>query len=62
MICKTGKLTFLTQADAERRMASMKASPTNKTFICNRVYQCELCRGWHMTSKPRIVHERKAMP
>lgn len=52
MICKISrKIYFLSEKDARielRRIRSMEQE--NKKPI--RVYECDMCSGWHLTSKP----------
>lgn len=57
--CPTGKVRFqdhlaavhaLHKAQTARKFAADAGAPCHRREI--RCYACELCKGWHLTSKP----------
>jgi len=52
MICDmTGKDYFVDQKSAKEKMREIQ-NLDNSAIKPIRVYECNLCNGWHMTSKP----------
>lgn len=48
---KTNKIIFATESIAKGELRRIRNLPqTNKKPV--RVYECEYCGGWHLTSKP----------
>jgi len=69
MDCPAGKVCFLTGEDArkelrsiKKELRSMKQYKKSKHHLKNRkecrVYFCNLCGMWHLTSKPALTPEQ----
>lgn len=56
-ICR--KVRYHSQHVAEAAMENMRGRPG---FDCNRVYHCDRCDGWHLTSKPLLGPAPPASP
>lgn len=47
---KTNKTRFPDEDHANKRMNAIQRHPNKQ--VPTRVYQCEFCRGWHLTKRP----------
>ena len=53
--CKTGKRRFPDEEAAKVALVASRAAQALRRSTKRReerVYQCEFCRGWHLTSQP----------
>ena len=49
--CLTGKVGFKSEFDAKTRANEILTSSGNRGVTNFRVYQCEFCKNYHLTSK-----------
>jgi hypothetical protein len=52
--CPTGKIRYNDHAEAIEHIWWIDANSTADKKPC-RVYQCDICNGWHATSVPNRV-------
>jgi hypothetical protein len=51
--CPSGKVRHQKKRDAEKSARAATYARYSAVRNWLRVYECDLCRGWHLTSKPR---------
>jgi len=49
--CPTGKVRYRDRASAQYVLSSLGEPDKRRRVSPNRIYQCHLCNGWHLTSQ-----------
>jgi hypothetical protein len=52
-LCPTGKMRYLSNARATLRLLAVQAMPEDGRTKPVRVYRCERCDGYHLTSQSK---------
>jgi hypothetical protein len=49
--CPTGKVRYSSEASSSRALRTIQRR-SQEAVVPVRVYECESCEGWHLTSQP----------